>query len=205
MEDGILFCQNCGAPQIRVVIPGSSAGSQPPTPTPWNSPQQVTYPGLAYASKSDPIAWSDAWRAALVCGLLEALFSLFGLGVVAGGALCVALYRRRRAHAPVTVGMGARLGALSGGFAWLFLAVITSVVLAFRTGDQIRQLIYDSMQQAAARNPTPQAQELLQYVKSEEGFAVILALVLIMTLVFFVILSSVGGMLGSTLFNKRVR
>jgi hypothetical protein len=61
------------------------------------------------------------------------------------------------------------------------------------------------MQQAAARNPTPQAQELLQYVKSEEGFAVILALVLIMTLVFFVILSSLGGMLGSTLFNKRVR
>lgn len=107
---------------------------------------------------------------------------------------------------PVTVSMGARLGAISGGFAWLFLTVITSVgVLAFRTGDQIRQLIYDSMQQAAARNPTPQAQELLQYVRSQEGFAVILALALFMTLVFFVALSSLGGILGSTLFNKKAR
>jgi hypothetical protein len=175
-----------------------------PSPPTWDPVPTLTYPGLPYANKSAQIAWSDAWRAALVCGLLEALFSLFGLGVLAGGALCVALYRRRRGETPVTVGMGARLGAITGGFAWLFLTVITSVgVLAFRTGDQIRQLIYDSMQQAAARNPTPQAQELLQYVKSQEGFTLILALVLIMTLVFFVALSSLGGMLGSTLFNKR--
>ena len=206
MEDGVLFCQDCGAPQIRVITPASSSETQASSLPHWDSTAPLTYPGLPYVTQSARIAWSDAWRAALLCGLLEALFSLFGLGVVAGGALCVALYRRRQAQTPVTVGMGARLGAISGGFAWLFLTVITSIgVLAFRTGDQIRQLIYDSMQQAAARNPSPQAQELLQYVKSQEGFAMMLALVLIMTLVFFVVLSSLGGMLGSTLFNKRLR
>jgi hypothetical protein len=206
VEDGVLFCQNCGAPQIRVVPPASSPELQVSSPPIWGSTPQVAYPGLPYANESAQIAWSDAWRAALVCGLLEALFSLFGLGVVAGGALCVALYRRRRGETPVTLGIGARLGAISGGFAWLFLTVITSVgVLAFRTGDQIRQLIYDSMQQAASRNPSPQAQELLHYVRSQEGFAMILALILIMTLLFFVVLSSLGGMLGSTLFNKRAR
>jgi hypothetical protein len=206
VEDGVLFCQNCGAPQIRVITPASSPETEAPSLRQWDSTPPLTYPGLPYVTQSARIAWSDAWRAALLCGLLEALFSLFGLGVVAGGALCVALYRRRQTQAPVTLGMGARLGAISGGFAWLFLTVITSIgVLAFRTGDQIRQLIYDSMQQAAARNPSPQAQELLQYVRSQEGFAMILALVLIMILVFFVVLSSLGGMLGSTLFNKRVR
>jgi hypothetical protein len=205
VEDGILFCQNCGAPQIRVVTPASSPESQPSSPPVWDSAQSISYPGLLHPNKTLAIAWSDAWRAALLCGLLEALFSLFGLGVVAGGALCVALYRRRRPEMAVTVSMGARLGAISGGFAWLFLAITSIGVLTFRTGDQIRQLIYDAMQQAAARNPTPQAQELLQYVKSQEGFAVILALALIMSLVFFVVLSSLGGMLGSTLFNKKMR
>ena len=206
MEDGVLFCQNCGAPQIRVVAPASSPESQPSSSPVWDSAQPVTYPGLLDPNKTTAIAWSDAWRAALLCGLLEALFSLFGLGVVAGGALCVALYRRRQAQAPVTVSMGARLGAISGGFAWLFLTVIMSVgVLAFRTGDQIRQRIYDLLQQAAARNPTPEAHELLQYVKSQEGFATILAVFLVMALIFFVALSSLGGMLGSSLFNKRVR
>jgi hypothetical protein len=90
--------------------------------------------------------------------------------------------------------------------AWLFLTLITTIgALAFRTGDQIRQLIFQSMEQAAARNPTVQAQELMQYVKTQDGFAVMLALILFMTLLFFVVLSTLGGMLGSTLFSRRTR
>jgi hypothetical protein len=90
--------------------------------------------------------------------------------------------------------------------AWLFLTLITTIgALAFRTGDQIRQLIFQSMEQAAARNPTVQAQELMQYVKTQDGFAVMLALILFMTLFFFVVLSTLGGMLGSTLFSRRTR
>jgi hypothetical protein len=165
----------------------------------------TVYSPSGYLIVSDRIDWSDALRAALLCGLLEALFSLFGLGIIAGGALSVALYRRRRSRTPITMSMGARLGAISGGVAWLFLTVITSVgVLAFRTGDQVRQLILDSMEQAAARNPTQQAQELLQYVKSQDGFAVMLAAILALTLLFFVVLSTLGGMLGS-MFSKRIR
>jgi uncharacterized membrane protein (DUF485 family) len=61
------------------------------------------------------------------------------------------------------------------------------------------------MEQAAARNPTVQAQELMQYVKTQDGFAVMLALILFMTLFFFVVLSTLGGMLGSTLFSRRTR
>jgi hypothetical protein len=205
VEDGILFCQNCGAPQIRV--PSSepvldversevSGNSEPATLS-----LQSSHPIL-----SDRIDWSDALRAALLCGFLEAVFSLFGLGIIAGGALSVALYRRRQSEVPVSVSMGARLGAISGGMAWLFLTLITTIgALAFRTGDQIRQLIFQSMEQAAARNPTVQAQELMQYVKTQDGFAVMLALILFMTLFFFVVLSTLGGMLGSTLFSRRTR
>lgn len=171
-----------------------------------SSEQPTIYSPPPYSAFNNRIEWPDALRAALLCGFLEALFSLFGLGIIAGGALSVALYRRRQSQVPISLSMGARLGAISGGMAWLFLTVITSVgILAFRTGDQIRQLIFDSMEQAAARNPTPQAQELLQYMKSQDGFAVMLALILIMTLVFFVVLSTLGGMLGSTLFSKRTR
>jgi hypothetical protein len=204
VEDGVLFCKNCGAPQIRVVAPEPS--SERPPQLGFDATQPVSYPGSVYYGRTAQIAWSDAWRVALLCGLLEALFSLFGLGVVAGGALCVALYRRRQTQMPITVGMGARLGAISGGIGGLVVTLVMSVgVLAFRTGDQIRQQIYDAVEKAAARNPTPQAQEILHYVKSPDGFAVILALAFLMTVVVFIALSSLGGVLGATLFNKRVR
>jgi hypothetical protein len=136
--------------------------------------------------------------------LLDAVFSLFGLGIIAGGDLSVAIYRRRQSHAAITVGMGARLGAISGGVAWLVLTAITTVgTLIFRSGDRLRQMIFDSMEKAAARNPTAEAEQLLHYVKSPEGFPVVLALILLMSLVIFVILSTLGGMLGSALLNKR--
>lgn len=204
MEDGVLFCKNCGAPQIRVVTP--EASSEKPPQLVFDTAQPVAYPGSVYLGRTAQIAWSDALRVALLCGLLEALFSLFGLGVVAGGALCVALYRRRQTQIPITVGMGARLGAISGGIGGLVVTLVMSVgVLAFRTGDQIRQQIYDAVEKAAARNPSFQAEEMLHYIKSPEGFAVILALAFFMTVVVFVVLSSLGGVLGATLFNKRVR
>ena len=204
VEDGVLFCQNCGAPQIRVVAPESSNETSPHLP--FDAAQRATLSGEIYFDGRPQISWSDALRAAVICGVLEALFSLFGLGIIAGGVLCVALYRRRQSQAPITLGMGARLGAITGGIAGLFVTVVMSVgVLAFRTGDQIRQQIYDAIEKAAARNPTPQAQEMLQYFKSPEGFAAMLAVVFLMTLVIFIVLSAFGGMLGATLFNKKAR
>jgi hypothetical protein len=187
------------------VVAPEPAG-QAPGPLPFDIGQRTAYAGSAYLGGRPQFSWSDAVRAALVCGFLEALFSLFGLGIIAGGALCVALYRRRQSQTPITLGMGARLGAISGGIAGLLVTIVMSVgVLAFRTGDQIRQQLYDSIEKAAARNPTPQAQEALQYIKSPEGFALALALVFVTTLVLFIALSAFGGVLGATLFNKKAR
>jgi hypothetical protein len=202
VEDGILFCKNCGAPQIRVT---AQAAPESVTSDFELGPVQGTaYTPPGFRTLHTKIDWPSALRVALVCGLLEALFSLFGLGIIAGGALTVALYRRRQSHVAITVGMGARLGAVSGGVAWVVLTAITAVgTLVFRTGDRLRQMIFDSMEKAAARNPTAEAEQLLQYVKSPEGFPIVLALILLMSLVIFVILSTLGGMLGSALLNKR--
>jgi hypothetical protein len=135
---------------------------------------------------------------------VEAIFSLFGLGILVGGFLSVSLYRRRNREQSITTGMGARLGAVTGGLAFFFISVGTTVgVLLFQTGDKIRDAVMKSMEQAAARNPTPETQAMLDSLRSPQGFAIILAAGLIATLIFYLLLSMFGGMLAAGIGRKR--
>ncbi len=201
VEDGSLFCKNCGAPQIRVA-PATVAGDV--TQETRLRPDYYSYPGGA--SPTGPgIEWSRALGLAAVCGLLEAVFTLFGLGLVAGGALCVALYGRRRSGVPISLGQGVKLGAVAGAAGWLIFVLMTSLFLLTPAKIRVRQLFLDSIQRAAAQNPSPQAQEFLRYAQSPEGFIVTVLLTFAIGLVFFLALSSFGGMVGSMFFNKRSR
>jgi hypothetical protein len=135
---------------------------------------------------------------------VEAIFSLFGLGILVGGFLSVSLYRRRNPEQSITTGMGARLGAVTGGLAFFFISVGTTIgVLLFQTGDKIRDAVMKSMEQAAARNPTPETQAMLDSLRSPQGFAIILAVGLIVTLIFYLLLSMFGGMLAAGIGRKK--
>jgi hypothetical protein len=199
VEDGTPFCAQCNAPQIRVGG-GSTEGISG-----LERPIQGVTPG------STAIQWSQALPSAALAGLIAAVLMFiplgaFGLGMIAAGVLAVLFYRRRNPGAGLSPGMGARLGALSGMLGFGIFAVFTSVeVLVFHSGGQLRAALLEAVQQSASRASDPQAQQLLDYLKSPPGLALVMVLGLALMFVVFLILSSLGGALGAMLLRHRNR
>jgi hypothetical protein len=204
IEEGVAFCPQCNAPQIRVALPGSDPQA---LPAPENS-QAASYPGVA---QSITIDWPQAFSSAAWAGLIAALALMIPLGgfilaTLAAGALSVLLYRRRRPNTDLTPGTGARLGAASGVIGFGLAAVLLAVsVVLFHTGGELRGLLLDAVQQQAARNPNPEAQQVLAFFKSPEGFAVIMIVGLVMMFLAVLIFSSIGGALGASLLRRKDR
>ena len=125
--------------------------------------------------------------------------------MLAGGFLSVALYRRRRLGT-ITAGMGARLGLVSGGLGFAIFCIIRGAgILIFHTGARLHAEMLQALDQAAARNPDPQAQAMLQYFKSPEGLTLVIALALVATFISFLLLSTFGGFLGGVMMGRRNR
>jgi hypothetical protein len=199
MEEGTAFCPQCNAPQIRVGFGESDA-------EPIASSQlvnRIAPPGV--------IQWSQALPASALAGVIAALLMFiplgaFGLGMAAGGILAVLFYRRRNPGSDVTAGMGARIGAVAGALGFSIFAFFTAIeVLIFHSGGELRAALLQAIQQSAARSSEPQAQQLLEYLKSPPGLALMMGLGLFLMLIVFLILSSIGGALAAALLRRRDR
>ena len=203
VEDGTPFCSRCNAPQIRV------AGSAPLTPA-------ATAPSVTIeqsASYTTPLPTALDWHEALPSAGIALLAGIFiiavskstGLGMLATGFLTVVLYRRRSPLTHLTAGLGARLGALAGGLGFGVLAAILALWTAFRSGKEIHDAFLNYIQQNSASSSDPRMQQVIDLFNTPDGFAFIMVLTLIMTLVAFLIFSSVGGALGAFLLYRKDR
>jgi hypothetical protein len=203
VQEGMAFCPQCNAPQIRVavaeVVPPSVVNSD-------LAASSIPYFGASLPTRID---WSHAFPATALAGLIAAILmmtplAVFGLGMLIGGGLSVVFYRRRNPIATVTPGMGARLGMVSGVLGGGIFAVLISVLtIVLRPWDQIREKLIDWVEQAAARNPDPQAQQALEFFKTQPGIVLLITMILVVTLVGFVIFSALGGALGAVLFRRK--
>ena len=206
VDEGITFCPQCNAPQIRVI-----AGEAITSPA-IDSDLDVKTPGFhANGPQVSALQWPYALPAAALAGLIAAVMMLipvgaFGLGMLASGALAVMFYRRRNPVASVTPGMGARLGALSGALGFGIFAIFTAIgMLIFRSGGQLRDALLQAIQQSAARSSDPQAQQMLEYLKTPQGLALMMGLGLIVMGLAFLIFSSLGGALTAALLRRKDR
>jgi hypothetical protein len=234
VEESTAFCPQCHAPQIRVapstpepqlssfdvsdeqslnasasppLEPGTPGQAQPPAePAPISSPPTSSPAGLD---------WSQAVPVSAMAGAIVAVTSamvaipFLGLIVWMGGTgiVAVLLYRRRTPQAIPSPGMGAKIGALAGAFGFGVFALLLAVqMLLTRNSGRFRATLEQVIQQAAAQNSDPRAQEIIQRLSSPEGLALILTLVLVMSLVAFLLFSSLGGALAAHLMRgKRER
>jgi hypothetical protein len=128
------------------------------------------------------------------------------LWMLAGGALGVALYVRRRPGTELTPAMGARMGAVAGliGFG-AFAVLLAFQLLLFGRGGHLRSQMQQMVQQSAGRNNDPRVQEMLQRLMSPEGLALVITIGLLIFLVAFVAFAAIGGALGASLFGRRRR
>jgi hypothetical protein len=202
VEDGTAFCPRCNAPQIRV------AGAAPLAPA-GAAPEVAIEEYTSHAPLPSALEWSDALPSAGIA-LLAAIFLMIlglptGLGMLAAGFLSVILYRRRCPAIHVTAGVGARLGALTGGLGFAVLAAILALWTVFRSGKEIHDSLLNYVQQYAAHSSDPRTQQVLDLFNTPEGFTFIMVLTLIMTLVAFLIFSSLGGAVGAFLLHRKDR
>jgi hypothetical protein len=204
VEQGTAFCPQCRAPQIRVAVPEAASLSGTTS-----DPAVSSLPAYFGSPLTTRIEWSQALPATALAGLIAAVLMMtplagFGLGMLIGGSLSVVFYRRRIPVAQVTPGMGARLGMVSGILGGgIFAALLSIGTMLLHAWDSIRAKLIEVVEQTAARNPDPQAQQAMEFFKSPEGIVLLLTTALIGTLIAFVIFSGLGGVLGAALLRRR--
>ena len=191
----------------------------PATPGEFPSPVQPgpTWPqaGMPYAPSGNAIRWDLAWQGALLAGAGAAVLSAIPfvslgccLWMLGAGALAVALYQRRVPGALITPGMGMKLGALAGVFAFVIHAVVTTLsFVAFRSNTDFRRAMRQQMEKQMASNPDPKVQEMtqhmLEWMSTPQGAATLMVLVLLVLAVVFVFFTAAGGAIGASMFGRR--
>jgi hypothetical protein len=192
------------------LTPGAPAELSPVQPPPAWSPGATPYPPLPGA-----IQWDLAWQGALLVGAGAAILSavpIVSLGcclwTLGAGALAVKLYQRRAPGTLITPGMGMKLGALAGVFAFVISALVTTLsFVTFRSNSDFRRTMQEQMEKQMASNPDPKVQEMVQrmleWMATPQGAATLIVLVLIVMAVVFVLFCSAGGALGASMFGRR--
>ncbi len=153
--------------------------------------------------------WPQAVPIAALAGLLVALassvpFVSIGccLWMLGGGMIAVAMYQRRTSVS-LTSGLGARLGALTGLIGFAIFAVIQGIVmLALRGGGRFRQALEQAMREQAARNPNPEAEQIMRRMLTPEGMATVVTLGMVAFLAGFILFCALGGVIGVSLFRR---
>jgi zinc-ribbon domain len=212
IEEGAAFCQECGAPQIRVlsvepepVSPTTSEGAEPPQ-------HPVVLPGAQGPIPSrTSVNWSQALRGAGLAGVLLGISwvippTMYLFWMLACGAFGVALYHRQNPETELTRGVGARIGAVAGVIAFAIFAVMTSLqLLLTRSSGTMRTLLLAAIEKSQGANPDPRSQELLQKMTTPEGLAIMVTFAMVLLFFVFLGFSAIGGALGSSFFRRTNR
>jgi hypothetical protein len=223
IEEGIAFCPHCGAPQIRVMPPEEGIRSGPAVPS--NAPGEFPSPAEPlptwsptagrYAPRGSGIQWNLAWQGSLLAGAGAAVLTAIPfvslgccLWMLGAGAVAVALYQRRVPATLITPGMGMKLGALAGAFAFVINAVVTTLsFVAFRSSSDFRRAMQEQMEKQMASSPDPKAQEILQrmveWMNTPQGAATLMVLMLFVLAMMFLLFTAAGGALGASMFSRR--
>jgi hypothetical protein len=217
VEDGTPFCRQCGAPQIRVpgieAVESSAPGPAGIAPTE-SAPEVPSIPSVLLSERGSPgVQWAHALPGAAL-GAVVSLFSLLpfavlapafgGLGFFLGGALAVLLYRRHvKSH--LSAGAGAKIGAASGAFAFLYVAIAMIGILQYNP-EACRKAMVDSAPQLTARGYDAQKlQQLLEQVKTPEGLTSMVVTFLFYGFLIMIIGSSIGGALYAAWARRRAQ
>jgi hypothetical protein len=215
VEDGVPFCPKCGAPQIRVAgaedldstDQPTSGNAQPSGSPSYNPPASWgALPGL----NPNQVNWKAALPGAAIAGIaagflmLAPYISLLFFVWMFMGGIAAALTYRNRTGAALTGKLGAKIGALTGVFAFLvtgFFYVTSWMVRPDLVREELRQGM--EMSSHSSDPATAKAmQEMVTRVTSPEGMPVFLAVVLVVLFGFLVVLCAAGGAAGSTIGRK---
>jgi hypothetical protein len=210
IEDGKPFCPDCGAPQIRVAISEVSADAATAADRAVPAlPQDMEAGPLGIPAAFLPLSWPHSLRSCALAAAVAAVPIFFGLNpflAALGAGFLAVVFFRRGLGAVTSAGSGARLGALSGLLLFGVSTVLQILAVALlHKGAEVRSEMMEKIQQAAARYPGPEVQPFLDFVRSPNGFAIMMVASVIFGFVAFVVLGGCGGALAATFLGRRDR
>jgi hypothetical protein len=197
------FCHKCGKPQREEDVP-------PAVPEPVEGAVAVAAavaPPPPVKKLSINFHNSIAVRVAFLAAGLVTLLGAMPLPVViaalwhiimlvAGGFYAVYLYGRRTGES-LTVGSGARMGWITGVFAFVIMTVLFTVSLVMISANQGVRDLFRKM----AEN-TPGAEMINTMLQSDAGLATFILLSLFVSFLTSTILPVLGGALGAKVLEK---
>jgi len=209
VEGQIAFCAACGAPQIRVSRPEQPLNvPEEQQDVPSALPEQP-FPPSGGLAPSAGIAWKDFIQAATplaaLTGIITVPLALLGLFVLLPANLiwAIARYRRNRPLA-IRAGQGARMGAVMGVLSFgFFLACFLATITLW--GTQYHEMMIARINEIAARNPDPQAQQMTQWLATPHGLIAFTAMILGTTLLVFLVIGMGSGALAVALGKAKNR
>lgn len=208
VEEGKVFCPQCGAPQIRVILPEAPQPALAGEGAALQGHAERVHVLAGDSASSLPAGFHDVKFCALAAGIAIAL-TLVGLNpfvaALAAGWLAVTFTRRTLGSAlkPAT---GARLGAITGLLIFGVSTVFeTLAVVLLHKGAELRSQMLDKVHQVAQRYPGPEVQPFIDFVKTPEGFAFVMVGSVIFGLVAFIVLGAIGGWMGAWFLGRSQR
>jgi len=208
IEDGRPFCVECGAPQIRVAMPELPAEPSPVADGTTQALDGEVFPGVPAAVL--PVSWNHAMRPCVFAAAVAVGLTFLGLNpfvaALGTGFLAVVFSRRRSPGTVIRSGAGARLGALSGFLFFGISTILETLAIAvLQKGAEVRSQMIEKVQQAATRYPGAEVRPFLDFVKSPDGFAIMMVASVIFGLLAFLVLGSCGGALGAAFLGRHDR
>lgn len=128
--------------------------------------------------------------------------------MVAAGGISIAFYMRFEPHAEIRTSTGLKMGALAGFFGFLMYGILASLtMLSAQTRAQFRADMTKALQDASTKSADPRAADMIRpfidQLNTPGGLITMFALMLVFLLIFFVLLSGIGGAIGASLFGHR--
>jgi hypothetical protein len=203
--DGALFCHLCGQPQREDLIERERAALAPPA-------LPAIMPEVVEPHSADATGYNTqrATRAALMSAipsffLVPVLVMLLGgFGVftlIPAGFFAVHLYSRGAVpgELPLTAWAGARLGWITGFFAFL-LTLVPIVLASVFSETSIREMFRRQIEQQPVSGS--EMQNALEVLNSPAGFAAVIGTGLVFLFVAFTVLAALGGALSAQMQVK---
>ena len=208
VEDGIPFCAQCGAPQIRVIMPEPAAplaASNAATISTATADIPQVPPAIHLALRR-----AQALQPCAAAALLAVVAMFLGLAIPAAalgaGFLAVAFYRYRNPGVVIRAGLGARLGAVSGLICFLFSGIFIGIAaLVVDVRAKFREQMIEAIQKAASRSNDPQVQAMMESLKTPEGLALMMIFAIVAIFLLFLLMGGIGGALGGAILSRRDR
>jgi len=206
VEDA-LFCHRCGKPQREDLIEREQVAAGPvqaPIDVPAAEDEVLAEAPVGFNSRRATRSAVLAAFASFVC--VPLIVMVLGgaasvLTLLAAGFLAVYLYRRGApaGEVPITARVGARMGWMTGVFAFLLMLVQITLGIVF-SDVPLRDMLRRQMEQQAPQSP--ELQQVIEILNSTPGFAALLGTMIVFLFVAFTLFAMLGGALGAQLQNK---